>query len=288
MEEKYSVQTALRWIVQQYSRDIFQQELMVNSMLADLAKDQESERKKIRLAMSSGAGKMFYKILLQTDGNLQSQDVSKFRLTLAESGFTDEFVNYVVNTFLFSVSVEQSEEDTNNGLTQETDQADGAITNLPLEKILEYASGYENTQDYNREIYLLESVLDKYPDCPGIYNMLGIAYRNINDYPQALRYYEKALKIEPENGIYLMNKAIAKMMSGMVKEARVSFEKAIPILQKSNGQMYAKALGNYSYALALDGETAEAVKTLKNAAQLGYQNAEGMRRMLEKLGIYYH
>ena len=296
MEDKYTVQTAMRWIVEQQGREVFKKELIINSTLADLAAEQESERRKIRLALTSGAGSMFYGMLLHSNGSLQTQDVRRFRSNLVDYGFTQEFADYVLNVFLFSVSMPEIAENRRGasegeGNTEEKPKPDpprDPLTEMPLDKILEIANGYQATQDYNREIYLLEFVLDKYPDNAEIYNMLGIAHRNIGNHPQALRYYQKALYLEPENGSFLMNKAIALMTSGMAKEARVSFEKAIVILKRDSSPSYAAALGNYAYALALEGDTEKAVDTLKTAAKLGYQNAEIMRRKLEELGIYYH
>ena len=301
MEEKYTVQTAMRWIVEQQGREIFEKELLINSILADLAAEQEIERRKIRLALSSGAGKMFYRMLLHSDGNLHSQDIRMFRTNLVDYGFTREFADYVLNTFLFSVSMpvimetDQTRESNCNVSHQKQQESippdspkPASSPEMSLEEILEIAVGYDAAQDYNREIYLLESIIDKYPNVAGIYNMLGIAYRNIGNNLQALRYYQKALSIEPENGSMQMNQAIALMMSGKVKEARIAFEKAIPILKKGNNKNYAGALGNYAYALALDGENEEAVKMLKDAAQQGYRHAEEMRRKFEEMGIYYH
>ena len=298
MEENYTVKTALRWIVETYSRNAFQKEMLINGILADLVKEQEAERRKIRLALSSGAGKHFYQILLRTDGNLQSQDVRMFRTKMADCGFTDEFTNYVLNTFLFAASLPEinlsshangtDNRTTTNGRTEDKNSKSASSPDLPLVKILEIARGYQDMEDYQREIYLLESVLDRYPNVPGIYNMLGIAYRNTDRNSQALLYYQKALDLEPDNGIYLLNKAIALATSGFrdnVKESLMFFEKSLPILQKISDQEYAKALGNYSYALALDGQTEKAVAALETAAKLGYRHAETMRAVFKNLRI---
>ena len=298
MEEKFTVQTAMRWIVEQHSMDVFRQEMLINSILADLAAEQENDRRRIRLALSSGAGNIFHRMLVRSNGKLTVQDARMFRKSLADYGFTSDFTDYVLNTFLFSVSLPEIREteqprglvdtELNRTTAEEKPVSPRSPSELPLEKILEIASGYESAQDYNREIYLLESVKDKYPDCAGLFNMLGIAYRNIQNYYEALSCYRKALAIDPENGLYHMNKGIALIASERVKEARASFEKAISILKKENSPGYAKAMGNYAYALAKDGESLKAVEALRTAEKLGYQNAGLMRRMLEEMGIYYH
>ena len=298
MEEKFTVQTAMMWIVEQHSMDVFRQEMLINSILADLAAEQENDRRRIRLALSSGAGNIFHRMLVRSNGKLTVQDARMFRKSLADYGFTSDFTDYVLNTFLFSVSLPEIREteqprglvdtELNRTTAEEKPVSPRSPSELPLEKILEIASGYESAQDYNREIYLLESVKDKYPDCAGLFNMLGIAYRNIQNYYEALSCYRKALAIDPENGLYHMNKGIALIASERVKEARASFEKAISILKKENSPGYAKAMGNYAYALAKDGESLKAVEALRTAEKLGYQNAGLMRRMLEEMGIYYH
>ena len=307
MDEKYTVRTALRWIVEQQSKDVFQKEQLINNMLADLAREEESNRQRIKLALSSGAGTMFYRMLQRSGDTLQTQDIRLFRSNLEGYGFTAEFADYVLNTFLYSVSMPvipmtESVSIGNNTHSDEPKQAGPDPQNKPeptqkkadpaqdmsLEQIIELANQYEAAEDYQRVVFLIESVISKYPDNASLYNMLGIAYRNTQENIKAIHCYEKALHIEPENGNYWMNKGIAQCTGGKPWEACNSFEKALPILKKTDTARYAKALGNYAYARALTGNAQFAIRLLKEATQLGYPYADRMRRMLEELGIYYH
>ena len=105
MDEKYTVQTAMRWIVEQKGRDIFQNDLLINNMLSDLAREEERDRKKIRLALSSGAGNVFFKILQHSQNQLQISDIRLFQSNMEEYGFTPDFSVFVLNTFLYAVSM---------------------------------------------------------------------------------------------------------------------------------------------------------------------------------------
>ena len=106
MEEKYTVQTAMKWIVDRQGREIYQNDMLLNNMLSDLAREEENDRKKIRLALSSGAGTLFYRMLLQRgEENLRPQDISLFRNSMEGYGFTADFADFILNTFLYSVSM---------------------------------------------------------------------------------------------------------------------------------------------------------------------------------------
>ena len=102
---KNTVQDAFKEIVDREGNEIFLSDLRLNSMLADLAGNDESGRKKIRLALSSGAGKLFYRMIQRNSSELQRQDIRMFRSSMEGNGFTAEFSDYVLNVFLYSVSM---------------------------------------------------------------------------------------------------------------------------------------------------------------------------------------
>ena len=77
--EKYTVKTAMRWIVERESWTVFEHETVLNGMLADLAFEEAKERQRIRLALSSGAGRQFYSFLRQGEGHPDAHDLLMLR-----------------------------------------------------------------------------------------------------------------------------------------------------------------------------------------------------------------
>ncbi len=55
--EQYTVRTAMRWIVERESWTIFERESVLNGMLADLVVGEAQARKRVKLALASGAGR---------------------------------------------------------------------------------------------------------------------------------------------------------------------------------------------------------------------------------------
>ena len=105
MDEKYTVQTAMKWIVEKKGRSVFQNEQLINNILSDLARDEENDRKKVRLALSSGAGNLFYKMLQRNQNQIQISDIRLFQSSMESYGFTPDFSDFVLNTFLYAVSM---------------------------------------------------------------------------------------------------------------------------------------------------------------------------------------
>lgn len=109
--EGSSVKEVLRWIVDTRSVDVFLNADIINSVLADMAKDNEKERRTIKLALFSGAGTEFHRIWTRCDGHLYDSDIKEITACIEESGFAETFVSYVVNIFLYAVSYSPTSHD---------------------------------------------------------------------------------------------------------------------------------------------------------------------------------
>lgn len=157
-----------------------------------------------------------------------------------------------------------------------------------LEELLNLAVRYGDSGDYAQQLMILQHVATLYPDVSGVYNLMGIAHRNLGDHHKAIECYKRASELDPDNGVFLSNTAIALVCGGNPVESLGWFEKALPMLKKGNNASYPSALGNYALALAQAGYPDNAARCLKEAAKLGYVNADEMRKRLEELGIYYH
>ena len=103
--EYNSIKGALRWLVKEKGTNVFNNSSLLNGTLADLVKGSEREKQKIRLALHSGAGTLFYKILIRSNGCLMDTDLREFKINLADFGFASDFSDFILNTFLYSVSL---------------------------------------------------------------------------------------------------------------------------------------------------------------------------------------
>lgn len=62
-----------------------------------------------------------------------------------------------------------------------------------------------------------------------MYNRLGIAFRRQKKFDEAIKYYEKALIIDPEEEYLLFNLARAYIGAGNMEQARLSLNRALKI-----------------------------------------------------------
>ena len=99
----------MRWIVERESWTIFERESVLNGMLADLAVGEAQARKRVKLALASGAGRQLCGMLRKNGGTLTPHDRMAFQTGLLGSGFGEDFVNEIVSTFLYAVSLEDAE-----------------------------------------------------------------------------------------------------------------------------------------------------------------------------------
>lgn len=104
-QEKNTVKAALKWIVEEKGFSVLQNGSLINSMLADLAKDEEKERNRMRLALSSGAGTLFFKLYTRSNGIFRDVEINEFRMNLEEYGFAEDFSLFVLDTFLYAVGL---------------------------------------------------------------------------------------------------------------------------------------------------------------------------------------
>ena len=157
---------------------------------------------------------------------------------------------------------------------------------LSLNVMLQRAAKFGSAGVVNKQISTLKQASEDYPDNSGVFNLLGIAYKNAGRYQESFDCYRKAANLAPENGVIHGNYAISLMASGDDKSALNRFERALPLLKKENNPDYAFYLANYAYALGKCGYAENALRCLGDAEKAGYANAGKIRAKLEKLGIH--
>lgn len=111
---KQTINEVFRWIVDNKGIQVFQQKHVINAYLADLVNEEQKGRNRIKLALSSGAGELFYKLWNQSKGQLTEVELNRFLVSIEDIGFTKEFSSYILSVFLYSVSFSPHEQNIDN------------------------------------------------------------------------------------------------------------------------------------------------------------------------------
>lgn len=120
--------------------------------------------------------------------------------------------------------------------------------------------------------------------CPSLYSNLALSYQNIKNYSSAIKYYDKAIKLNPKDGDVWQRQGICYGMLGKYQEAIKCFDKAIKIAPKD-----IKALQNKYVALNYLGKYKLAMKVADRALKIQPNNEKILlfkSDMLNELGEY--
>ncbi len=88
---------------------------------------------------------------------------------------------------------------------------------------------YRQQQNYKDAIDHFEKILTIKPTQVDTYNELGLCYSSLNNYSEAEKYFKKALKFNGEDSEILSNLGILYMENGDIKKAKETFERSIEI-----------------------------------------------------------
>ena len=116
---------------------------------------------------------------------------------------------------------------------------------------------------------LFKKALSLNPGSAGAYNNVGLIYYQENDYTDAIPYFRQALAINPEYITASLNLASAYMLTSKADSA---IEQLTSVIHLDNRNI--TAYENLSKAYYQKGEKAQAIATLKKAAQLGSKMAQ--------------
>jgi tetratricopeptide (TPR) repeat protein len=97
------------------------------------------------------------------------------------------------------------------------------------ENLNKAAEIYLSSEKDDQAEEILNEILEVNPDTINVYNTMGVLYRRKGDYPTALKHYEKALKIHPEepNIHYNIGRIHVEMKN--LDEAKSCFIKALAL-----------------------------------------------------------
>ena len=102
-----------------------------------------------------------------------------------------------------------------------------------------------------------------FPNSSILYNIMGVVHRNLEQLPESINSFKKAIMINPDFDDAHNNMGLALKESGDHKKAIESYEKAIKI-----NPAYAEAHNNMGVALKSIGKLEEAIKSFKQAIKI--------------------
>ncbi|HMS65748.1 MAG TPA: tetratricopeptide repeat protein [Ignavibacteria bacterium] len=129
---------------------------------------------------------------------------------------------------------------------------------------------YDNKKDYSNAIKNYLKVIEIGPAYSSDYFNLAFAYQNRGnpeDLPEAKKYYEEVIKLDPLNSDSFNNLGVIYDKIGDIKNAIVSFSKAIEIKPD-----YLLALNNRALMLAKNGDISEALKDYEEVIRIDPNN----------------
>ena len=99
--ENDSVFETFRWIIETRGLKVFNEPGMINSLLSDLVKGHDTEKKKIKIALTVGAGELFYQSVC-SDNIFDVTDREKLIVSMTEFGLSTELSEYIVDLFKYA------------------------------------------------------------------------------------------------------------------------------------------------------------------------------------------
>lgn len=186
-QDDNTIKSVLRWVVKDRGLEVFNNSNLLNGMLGDLVKNEEKEKRKIRLALSCGAGTLFYKIVTRSNGSILKTDIREFQMNLEDCGFSKDFIDYILNSFLYAISYSNTNEDNTTADASSYKNGDG-----------ESSTKTSTQSQSNKGRYLLKSAIM-------LYNQKN--YKAQNAFLEALKCGENTAtvylgRIEKERGNY--------------------------------------------------------------------------------------
>lgn len=122
-----------------------------------------------------------------------------------------------------------------------------------------------------------QRLLQIYSNCPALWNVLGVLYREKNQIEDALKCYEKALNLNPDYTQIIVNTAISYYKLNDLEKANQKMEIAYAKMDAS-APNYEVMLGNYALIVGKMGDKEKATKLINEAEARGYKNGAFVRK----------
>ena len=138
---------------------------------------------------------------------------------------------------------------------------------------------YDNLKQFEEAIKGYQKAVEIKPDDDSAYNNMGIAYDNLKQFEEAIKSYQKAIEINPYNNAAYYNMGIAYDNLKQFEEAIKSYQKAIEIKPENDW-----AYNNMGNAYRNLKQYKEAIKSYQKAIEIIPEKDEAYYNM----GIAYY
>ena len=151
------------------------------------------------------------------------------------------------------------------------------LTSLTREH-LDRVIGLVNNGDHNNAIKFINTLIDKFPENPLLYNFQGVCYEAGKRLDLSIISFKRAVLLNPKYSEAFYNLGVTQNKLGKKNDSIESYKKAIAIKPH-----YPAAQNNLGLALSLTGKLDEAIIHLKLAVDLNPSFAEAFNN----LGLTY-
>jgi tetratricopeptide (TPR) repeat protein len=170
-------------------------------------------------------------MMLGFDKSLSINTTHKAEIENAKSKYFAKFYNSGVQSYNSYIKIEDKEGENAkkvlNGMVEDFKKALLIKNDFQANRLISIA--YNNlNDDENRLKYLLKAT-ESNPDTALGWVDLGFYYRNLKDYDKAIEYFEKAIQIDPQNINALTLYAESFDFAGKKDEAIEAYKKAIEV-----------------------------------------------------------
>ena len=153
-----------------------------------------------------------------------------------------------------------------------------------MKNTIESAIEYYKRKEFIKVIEILVLYLKSYEDTEA-YNILAMAYYNLDDSTNSITYLKKALEMEPENINYLNNLAIA-YLSNSEEKSIDTFELVLQI--QPNNTLARNTLGDIYFRRGDSKKTILHYDRVLNYTQASFNTLYNFITILYDLGEYHH
>jgi len=149
--------------------------------------------------------------------------------------------------------------------------------NAELVQLSALASHYMQRQLFSQAQTLYRQILEQRPNHAETNQFMGLLLHQLNQSDLAIPYFEKAIKLDPNNTLILGNYGVVLKKIGQVEESLLIYEKAIKINPKLSRihynlgislaalTRYSEAVASYDKAIKLEPGNAQALNNRGNA-----------------------
>jgi tetratricopeptide (TPR) repeat protein len=116
-----------------------------------------------------------------------------------------------------------------SGVAEGSNMSDQNNDDIVLESSMDLGNKYLNQGNYTEAIKYYDKALVIDPNYVSVLNSKGVALKNLGNYTEAIKYYDKALAIDPNYVNALHNKGVVLDNLGNYTEAITYYDKALAI-----------------------------------------------------------